>query len=137
MTDTEVADLCARAFPKGTRTWTADAIGQTRSAPGAIFVTEGPALALGRVAAGEAELFLIVTDPDAQRQGHAARCLSAFEMACRAVGAELVHLELRASNTAAYALYEAAGYRRVGERPNYYPTSDGGREAAVLMQKRF
>ena len=41
-------------------------------------------------------------------------------------GAEAVILEVRASNTAARALYERAGFVEVGRRPGYYgnPTED-------------
>lgn len=42
------------------------------------------------------------------------------------------HLEVRASNDAAIALYEQLGFTSSGSRANYYP-SVSGREDAILM----
>jgi ribosomal protein S18 acetylase RimI-like enzyme len=46
-----------------------------------------------------------------------------------AAGAEVVHLEVRASNEAARRFYGELGFDEVGARPRYYP--DG--EDAVLL----
>lgn len=47
-------------------------------------------------------------------------------------GASQCFLEVRASNVAAQALYNRAGFKPVGERKDYYPTHDG-REHAIVM----
>jgi ribosomal-protein-alanine N-acetyltransferase len=51
----------------------------------------------------------------------------------REEGAARVTLEVRRYNHPAIALYERLGFRRVGERRNYY----GGGEDALLMEKDF
>jgi ribosomal-protein-alanine N-acetyltransferase len=64
--------------------------------------------------------------PERRRQGYARAllraALAAFPEARR------VHLEVRPSNAAARALYEALGFERTGLRPRYY-----GDEDALLM----
>lgn len=46
------------------------------------------------------------------------------------LGCEQVHLEVRAANSGAIALYDGLGFRQVGVRPDYY---DNPKEDAVLM----
>ncbi|MCG9958445.1 ribosomal-protein-alanine N-acetyltransferase, partial [Pseudomonas aeruginosa] len=41
-------------------------------------------------------------------------------------------LEVRASNQAAYRLYERYGFNEIGRRRDYYPAV-GGREDALVM----
>lgn len=82
-------------------------------------------------AAGEAELLRIAVDPAARRQGLARSLLRASEADLRSAGIHRLFLEVRASNLAAQALYEAEGWRRGGLRPRYY--RDG--EDAVLYSK--
>lgn len=69
-----------------------------------------------------------------RRQGVAER-LSLFLMRQKA-DAQCFMLEVRASNTAAQALYGKLGFRHVGRRVGYYvPGShDGEREDALLMR---
>ena len=71
-------------------------------------------------AADEAELLNIVVSPAYQRQGLASRLL---ELVCDSFN-ETIHtlfLEVRASNKAAFSLYDSLGFNEVGVRPNYYP----------------
>lgn len=76
------------------------------------------------------ELLSIAVLPAARRRGIAKRLVADALGWSAARGAVAVDLELRASNRAALACYERAGFVVVGERPRYYrdPT-----EAAVLM----
>ena len=39
----------------------------------------------------------------------------------------------RASNARALSVYAAHGFRRVGDRKNYYPLATGKREDAIVM----
>ena len=50
-----------------------------------------------------------------------------------AQGAQWLWLEVRASNTHAQQVYQHFGFKRVGERKDYYPLSSGRREDAVVM----
>lgn len=86
----------------------------------------------------EAELLLIGVAPSAQRQGIAQQLLCFAEQEMRVRGARQIHLEVRASNLVAIALYEGADYYPVGRRKNYYHTGvDTPREEAILFTKQL
>lgn len=79
----------------------------------------------------EAELLNILVSPDVRRQGIGRSLLHAL---IAALGqARCLHLEVRAGNAPAIALYEGAGFIPVGRRRGYYPAADG-REDALLMR---
>ena len=80
---------------------------------------------------GEAELLRIAVDPAARRRGLGRRLLGLCERELHQNGIRSLHLEVRLSNIAAQALYEAVGWRRTGQRQHYY--RDG--EDAVLYSK--
>lgn len=84
--------------------------------------------ALGRGAAGELEVLLVAVAPAARRRGIGSALIGA--LLARA-GAATAHLEVRASNVAAIALYERAGFVAAGRRPRYYE----GREDAITMRR--
>jgi ribosomal-protein-alanine acetyltransferase len=69
-----------------------------------------------QTAQDEHEILNLAVDPSARRQGVARALLSNFLE--RAKGAAF--LEVRASNSAALALYRAAGFTMAGERKGYY-----------------
>ena len=79
----------------------------------------------------EGQITNIATHPNYRRQGLAAKVLSALLEQARAKGILSVTLEVRASNTAAIALYQKFGFSAVGKRPRFYthPTED-----ALIMQ---
>lgn len=72
----------------------------------------------------------VCTAPQHRRRGVARALLAELESRSRRLGLAFLTLEARASNAAAIALYEGAGYGRVGTRPGYYqhPAED-----AVIM----
>ncbi|HIY54222.1 MAG TPA: ribosomal protein S18-alanine N-acetyltransferase [Candidatus Agathobaculum merdavium] len=72
----------------------------------------------------------VAVSPDCRRQGIARALIAKLTDEARAAGLAFVTLEVRASNAPAIALYEGAGFGRVGVRKNFYtaPTED-----AVLM----
>lgn len=82
----------------------------------------------------EGSIHNVAVHPRLQRQGRGAILLSAALERLRAEGARRCQLELRASNAAARALYQAFGFVPDGERRNYYPRA-GGREDALLMSR--
>ncbi len=76
----------------------------------------------------------VAVDPDFRRMGAGKSLLAAIDALAAERSLEEVTLEVRQSNAAAIALYEGAGYCRVGLRNGYY---DDPREAAVLMTKYY
>ena len=80
----------------------------------------------------EAHLLNITVDTPYQGQGWGRVMLDAIALWARGQDAHWLWLEVRASNARAQDVYERYGYRRVGERKNYYP-ADQGREDAIVM----
>jgi ribosomal-protein-alanine N-acetyltransferase len=84
--------------------------------------------ALGRSVVDELEVLLVAVAPRARRRGVGRALVEALLAHANAATA---HLEVRASNAAAIALYERAGFVAAGRRPRYYE----GREDAVTMRR--
>jgi ribosomal-protein-alanine N-acetyltransferase len=85
----------------------------------------------------EVHLLNITVAPEFQGQGWARLMLDALSLWSRGRGAHWLWLEVRASNARAMHVYEACGYRRVGERKNYYPAHPSRREDAVVMSLKL
>lgn len=85
----------------------------------------------------EVHLLNITVAPEQQGQGWARVMLDALALWSRGQGAQWLWLEVRASNQRALQIYEHHGYRRVGERKNYYPADHGLREHAVVMSLKL
>jgi len=85
----------------------------------------------------EVHLLNITVAPEFQGQGWAVLMLDALALWSRGRGAHWLWLEVRASNNRAQQVYERYGYRRVGERKNYYPAHPGQREDAVVMSLKL
>ena len=80
----------------------------------------------------EATLFNIAVDPAWQRKGLGRQLLEHLIGELEKRGVLTLWLEVRASNTAAIALYESLGFNEATIRRNYYPTAQG-REDAIIM----
>ncbi len=85
--------------------------------------------------AHESELLLMATHPEYQRRGYATWLLNTWVQHAREQGVDQLHLEVRASNEPAQALYRHFGFESVGVRRDYYPLAQGGREDAYLLTK--
>lgn len=85
----------------------------------------------------EVHLLNLTVAPEHQRQGWGRVMLDALALWSRSQGAQWLWLEVRISNARAQRMYERHGYRRVGERKNYYPAAQGGREDAVVMSLKL
>lgn len=72
----------------------------------------------------------VAVSPDCRRQGIGRALIEELAQRARAQGLFFVTLEARASNAPAIALYEGAGFDRVGMRKNFYTAPS---EDAVLM----
>jgi len=84
----------------------------------------------------EVHLLNITVAPAVQGQGWGRVMLDALAIWSRGQGAQWLWLEVRTSNARAQQVYLRYGYRRVGERRNYYPATVG-REDAIVMSLRL
>ncbi|MBL3608935.1 GNAT family N-acetyltransferase [Rhodovulum sulfidophilum] len=134
MTPALLAALHARCFTTP-RPWSAAEFEALLATPGTFLCGDAQAMALGRVAAGEAELLTIAVAPECQRTGLGRARLAAFEAGARARAAEEAFLEVATDNAAACALYRAAGFELAGCRPRYYTAPDGRCIDALVMRK--
>jgi ribosomal-protein-alanine N-acetyltransferase len=100
---------------------------------------EGRIVAYGvlMLAPGEAQILNLSVVPDARREGLGRALLKRFIDDARRLGAEQIFLEVRVSNIAAIALYEAEGFAAVARRDVYYPgiKTDAPREDALVMRR--
>jgi len=85
----------------------------------------------------EVHLLNITVAPEFQGQGWARIMLDALAIWARGQSAVWLWLEVRVGNGRAIAVYEAHGYRRVGQRKSYYPAGHGQREDAIVMSLRL
>ncbi|HZY17081.1 MAG TPA: ribosomal protein S18-alanine N-acetyltransferase [Ramlibacter sp.] len=83
----------------------------------------------------EVHLLNITVAPQAQRQGWGRLMLDALATWSRGQGAQWLWLEVRVSNARAQAVYARNGFRRVGERKQYYPAVRGREDAIVMSLK--
>jgi ribosomal-protein-alanine N-acetyltransferase len=85
---------------------------------------------IGWLGAGAGHIGNLAVAPEHRRRGYARRLLEEFLDRARERGAKSLTLEVRATNTAAQALYAAYGFRLAGLRPRYY--RDNGEDALVM-----
>ncbi len=78
----------------------------------------------------EAHVTTFAVLPAYRRRGLGGRLLVDLLELCTDLGASLVTLEVRLSNTAARELYAQFGFSPVGVRPRYY--SDNGEDALIM-----
>ncbi len=133
MTDAERAAI-HRAAMHLPRAWTAAEFAGLRRMPGLIEIPGQRGFAIGRHAAGEAELLTIAVLPVARRRGLGAGLLAAFHEAAREGGARTAFLEVARTNAAARALYDRAGYAEIGCRRGYYDEVRPAIDAIVMSR---
>jgi ribosomal-protein-alanine N-acetyltransferase len=85
----------------------------------------------------EVHLLNLTVAPAHQGAGWGRLLLEALALWARGQAAEWLWLEVRVGNRRAQRMYEQNGYRRVGERKNYYPAGGGRREDAVVMSLKL
>ena len=81
----------------------------------------------------EVHLLNITVAVEHQGQGLARLMLDALTLWTRGQGLDWLWLEVRVGNAPAIHVYERHGFRRVGLRKDYYPSSHGERESAIVM----
>lgn len=85
----------------------------------------------------EVHLLNITVAPDYQRQGWSRVMLDALAVWAKGQGAQWLWLEVRVGNLRAMQVYESHGYRRVGQRKDYYPAGGNTREDALVMSLKL
>ena len=84
------------------------------------------------VAADESHLLTIVVAKDEQRKGYGKKMLDEMIRVAKIHAANIMYLEVRASNKAAVQLYHDNGFNELGVRNNYYPAENGREDALVF-----
>jgi len=79
---------------------------------------------------GEWEILNVAVSPLFRRRGVGRCLLHAF---LETVAGE-VYLEVRESNEVAIIFYKSMGFKEIGRRPQYYRTSSGEAETAIVMK---
>lgn len=87
------------------------------------------AFAVMRFGDERARLVLLAVEPARRRLGLGQRMLQWLVESATAAGMASIHVELRAGNAAAHALYESVGFAETFRVPGYYQ----GQEAAARM----
>jgi ribosomal-protein-alanine N-acetyltransferase len=72
---------------------------------------------------------LLAVRPDVRRRGIARRLVEWLVTSAATAGVATIHVELRAGNAGAYALYRTLGFEETLRVPGYY----AGRETAIRM----
>ncbi len=84
------------------------------------------------VAADESHLLTIVVAKGEQRKGYGKKMLDEMIRVAKIHAANIMYLEVRASNKAAIQLYHDNGFNELGVRNNYYPAENGREDALVF-----
>ncbi|RWI97429.1 ribosomal protein S18-alanine N-acetyltransferase [Mesorhizobium sp.] len=90
---------------------------------------------LARLAAGEGEILTVAVARAHRRQGLGWQLIDAVLRELHAQRAEALFLEVDETNTPAVALYRRLGFRQVGQRPNYYRSTEHGPTGALVMRR--
>ncbi len=86
------------------------------------------------VVADEAEIITVAVSPASRRCGIGRALTEQMLHDAEVLGAASMYLEVRASNSAARALYTALGFEEIGVRRGYYRAP---REDAILMRREY
>lgn len=90
---------------------------------------------LARTAGTEAEILMLVVDPEHRRQGVGRDLLANVLQTCPLLEAKHLFLEVAADNVAASALYKGLNFIEVGRRKGYYVRGEAPPVDAVIMAR--
>ncbi len=129
-----MAKLHRICFDKG---WDAASLASSLSLPGAgalVLMLDGGLRAFlqYQVAADEAEIHTICSEPRWRNRGLASRLLEALLVQLRAQNITHLHLEVAADNAQARRLYERHGFVITGKRKGYYARRHGPVDAILM-----
>lgn len=86
------------------------------------------------VGAREAHVLNVCIRRDVRGKGHGRMLMAELIDQARLLGAEMMFLEVRASNVIARTLYNKLGFNEVGARTGYYPARVGREDALILAR---
>lgn len=132
-----LAALHEACFDQG---WDASSVDALLAMPGtqallAVEIGDPVGFVVFRRAADEAEVLSIGVLPAGRRRGVGRSLLVAAEAHLRRAEVGRLFLEVAEDDTAARALYAAAGFEALGRRSGYYRRADGGASDALVMGK--
>jgi [ribosomal protein S18]-alanine N-acetyltransferase len=133
-----LAALHAECFPDDP--WDEQAVGEVLAMPGAFgflaIVEDGAptGFLIALAVAGNCEILALGVRQSWRRRGIAGALLNRLLAAVAGI-TPVVLLEVAEDNEAALALYAAAGFARVGRRPDYYRRVGGARVAALQLRR--
>lgn len=108
------------------KSWDASELDSLLAMPGTTaLMAADRAFILYRLAADEAEILTLATDPHARHKGLATTLVKAATTRLRAEGAKSLFLEVAADNHPAQALYRKLGFKQAGRRRSYYERQVG------------
>jgi ribosomal-protein-alanine N-acetyltransferase len=118
--------------PTPRQSWWQRVLALAENSPAAEHNGRAPVVGYGGfwLMADETHISTIATHPQLRRRGIGGLLLLAMLDDAAEIGASIATLEVRASNTAAQALYRKYGFEVVGSRRNYY--SDNGEDALIM-----
>jgi len=131
----ELARLAAAVLPEA---WSAEGFAASlakESARALVAESDGAlvGVALALRAGDEAEVLTVAVEPAQQGRGLGRRLVGALLAELRGDGVERVHLEVRASNAPARALYASLGFRESRRRLGYYRDGEDALELGVAL----
>jgi ribosomal-protein-alanine N-acetyltransferase len=132
-----IAALHAASFQRG---WSEHEIERMLSERNVVAhrATSGRTLAgfiFSRLAAGEAEILSVAVSKSQRGRGLARSLLNLHLRRLAGLGTRAVFLEVGKDNAPAVSLYRRAGFREVGQRPNYYQQGRDSAMTAVVMRR--
>ncbi|GHV14065.1 hypothetical protein AGMMS49938_09580 [Fibrobacterales bacterium] len=88
------------------------------------WVIPSVAFAIWQVAGDEAELLSVAVAEEERKKGYGKAILECSMRELAAQGVSKFFLEVREGNTAAIALYQKLGFKKIGVRKNYYSNGE-------------
>lgn len=116
--------------------WNAAAIAELMAAPGtfALVDEDQTGFILVRTAGGECEVLTLCVVPATRRRGVATALVTAAAERAAEANANVMFLEVNATNNPAIVLYKRLGFGAVGLRKGYYAVPHGMREDALVLR---
>ncbi|MDY0882175.1 ribosomal protein S18-alanine N-acetyltransferase [Dongia soli] len=123
------------------QTWTANSFAEVLAMPGASGIilldkdNEPLGFAVMRSVLDETEIILLAVRPDCRGRGFGKELAQMIVERAHAEGQQAIFLEHAHPNVAAARLYQAAGFKQMGIRRNYYRNRNNEAVDAVTMRR--